>query len=141
MLPIQIFQDFGSPLQGHKMILVEVHHLRLDPVTILHGLTDVERKFACRGLMAFWTSFDLRLMLRDFHFHRRYIKYLPPLAILHAQFFQVRLAVTAALHSMNLDMIRFGCRLECVPRMPRLSAAFLATLLSQTLGLLLQPIA
>jgi hypothetical protein len=91
--------------------------------------------------MAFWTGFDFRLMLGDFHFHWRYVKDLTLFASLHFHFFQVRLAVTAALHPMYLHMIRSGYRFEGVPSMPDLPAAFLATFLSQALGLLLQPIA
>jgi hypothetical protein len=122
-------------------MLVEVHHLRFDPFTILNRLANPDWEFANRGLMAFWTGFDLRLMLGDFHFHRWYVKYLTPLASLHFHFFQVRLAVTAALHPMYLHLIRSGYRLECVSRMSGLPAAFLATLLPQALGLLFQPIA
>jgi hypothetical protein len=119
---------------------VEVHHLRFDPFTILHGPTYPDWKFANRALMTFWTGLDLRLMLRDFYFHRRYVKYLTLLASLHFHFFQVRLAVTTALHPMDLHMIRSGHSLEGVSSMSRLPAAFLATSLPQALGLLLQPI-
>jgi hypothetical protein len=42
---------------------------------------------------------------------------------------------------MHLHPIRIGHRFQGVPFVPGLSAAFLATLLSQALGLLFQPIA
>jgi len=45
------------------------------------------------------------------------------------------------LYLMDLYMIRSGFRLQGLPGMPWLSTAFLATSLTQALGLLLQPIA
>ena len=140
-LTIQSFQDICCSFQRYKVILVEVHHLRLDPFTILHWLTDPDWKFAHRQAMTCWTGLDLRLMLRDFYFHRRYVKYLPLLASLRFHFFQVRMAVTTTPHSMGLHVIRSGDCLERVPSMTVLPAAFLATFLSQAFGLLLQSIA
>jgi len=136
-LPVQVFQDLCCPFQRYKVILVKVHHLRFDPFAILHRLTDPDWKFAHRGLMTFWTGLDLRLMLRDFYSLRRYIKYLALLAILHCHFFQVRLAMTTALHPMDLHMIRSAHCLECMSSMTGLPAAFLAASLSQAFGLLL----
>ena len=80
-------------------------------------------------------------MLGHFHFHWRDVKYLALLVSLRFHFFQVRLAVMATLHPMDLHMIRIGYRLECASRMTTLPAAFLATFLPQALGFLLQPIA
>ncbi len=47
-LAVQIFQDFCGAFQGNKVILMEVHHLRFDPFTILHRLTNPSWKFAHR---------------------------------------------------------------------------------------------
>jgi hypothetical protein len=56
------------------VLLVEIHHLRFDPLSVLHRLADLGRKFAHCGLMAHRTRFDLGLMLGHFHLHRRHVK-------------------------------------------------------------------
>jgi hypothetical protein len=58
-LVVEIFQDLGGAFQGHKMLLVEVHHLRFEPYAILHWLADLRWKVRCSESMTDGTFFDL----------------------------------------------------------------------------------
>jgi len=140
-LVVQIFDDLCCTFQWHKMVFVEVHHVRFDPLTILHRLTNARWKFTNCDAMALWAALDLRLMLSYFYFDWRNVKHLTFLVTLRFDFFQTRLTVLAALHPMHLHMLRICNRFECLARMSNLPTAFLATFLPQASRLLFQPIA
>src|SRR4030065_432762 len=104
-MPIQGFDDLDRAFQWHKLILVEVHQLRLEPRTILHRLCHRLRKLPGRLLVAAWTRFDLCLMLRDLYSYPRHFKHLPLFLPLHGDFFQRSMAMPAFLHSMKFNLI------------------------------------
>jgi hypothetical protein len=77
-LTIQILENLGGAFQRYMMLLVEVHHLRFDPLPILHTLTHLFWKYSCIDLVAVRTFFDLCPMFGHFHLDWGNVKHLAP---------------------------------------------------------------
>ena len=72
-MTIQVLKDFTCPLQGNIILLVEIHHLRFDLLSVLPWLVYAGRELAVAGMMADWTILELSPMFRDFNLHGRHI--------------------------------------------------------------------
>ena len=77
-LAVQVREYLSHSLQGYKVILTEIHHLRLEMRPVLDWLAHSAGKLGLVHLSAAWTILDLGLMLRHFNLHQRQIKNLTP---------------------------------------------------------------
>ena len=107
-MAIQVGKNLNHPLKGHKMVLAEINHLRIEPGTILNWLAYSGWKFSLIGLSTLRASLDLGLMLGHFNLNRWQIKNLAAFIALGVHSFQRCLAVLAASHAMHLDVIRLS---------------------------------
>ena len=129
---IQRFHDLYRALQGHKLILVEIHQLRLQARTILHRLCDIFRKLPNCLLLTYRTDFDLSLMFFHLNAHLWHFKYLPLFMPLNIHFGQRSVTVIAFLHPVYFNLVRVCYCFQRMPFVPLLSTTFLPAGSAQT---------
>jgi hypothetical protein len=88
-------------------------------------------KLSFGALSTCWAGLDFSLMFHNYHAHWRKIKDLPPLVLIRRRVRKITLTMVTAMHLMEVHFIRVAPHLQRMALVPRLPAAFLATVLAQ----------